>query len=419
MFANRPLTIWVGSAAVACAFGTACSANSGSSASDDVGIQGSGGWSGQPQPAAGSGAMPIPTGTNPPPVMNPMPGPGLTGAGGIIPGSGVGGSGLIGAGGIVPGFDTGGTPGATGGTGPVPSGSGGSPSPTPTGTTPPPPPAACPAPPADASSNAVQAWTTLNQIRVAAGAGCMNLVSALDTSAEAHCNYEAANAGNTTCTSDPHGEVASCTGYTGATAQAREIAAGYPSTLAYTEVATTYGNNPTAAVPSWVDTVWHRIPLLDPFTVDMGYGGATRCDVIDIGRGSSAMPANTIVIYPYDGQTNVPPTFSGREGPAPPAPPSGWPSAYPISIYARQLSVTEHVLTKDGDATPIDHLWLDTQSSLVSSGLKGYFYDTAMLYGAPLDLSTKYRVKIVGTYAGGALDKEWTFTTAATRPFGT
>lgn len=288
-----------------------------------------------------------------------------------------------------------------------------------TGTKTPPSLSSCPATPSGAPANAVQAWTVLNQTRLAAGSGCMNLVATLDKSAQSHCDYEAANAKNAMCVSDPHGEVSTCTGYTGVDVQSREFAAGYPMALCYTEVLTSYGNNPTAAVPSWIDTVFHRIPLLDPWTVDMGYGGATGCDVIDIGRGMSSAPANTVVVYPYDGQTNVPPAFSGAEGPAPPAPSGGFPSSYPISIYAQGLSVTQHVLTKDGDSTPIDHLWLDANSSQVSSGLKGYFYDTAFLYGAPFALSTKYHVKIVGTATSGPLNVEWTFTTGATRPFGT
>jgi hypothetical protein len=280
-------------------------------------------------------------------------------------------------------------------------------------------PGTCPAAPAGAPANALQAWMAVNATRVAAGAGCMSLVPALDKSAQAHCDYHVANAGNASCIADAHGEMMSCSGFTGVDVQSREVAAGYPKMLAYTEVATSFGNNPVAAVPSWIDTVWHRIPLLDPWTMDMGYGGAAGCDVIDIGRGMSSTPTDAVVVYPYDGQTNVPPAFSGSEGPAPPPPPSGWPSAYPINIYAKQLSVTSHVLTKDGDSTPIDHLWLDAQSSQVSAGLKGYFTDTAFMYGAPFQLSTKYRVKIVGTHMGGALNVEWTFTTGAMRPFGT
>lgn len=271
----------------------------------------------------------------------------------------------------------------------------------------------CPAAPSGAPANPVTAYTVLNQIRVPAGSGCMNLVADLDTSAQAYCSYEASNASNQSCVATAHTEVTGCTGFTGADVQTREVAAGYPQSLAYTEVATTFGNNPAAAVPSWINTVFHRIPLLDPWTVDMGYGGATGCDAIDIGRGMSSIPTSTIVVYPYDGQTNVPTSFSGREGPQPPAPSGGYPSSYPVNIYAQSLSVTQHVLTKSGDSTPIVHLWLDKNSSNLQSGLQGYFLDTAFLYGAPFATNTKYQVQIVGTYSGGTLNKTWTFTTGS------
>jgi hypothetical protein len=71
------------------------------------------------------------------------------------------------------------------------------------------------------------------------------------------------------------------------------------------------------------------------------------------------------------------------------------------------------VLTKDGDSTPIAHLWLDKNSSQLSAGLQGYFYDTAFLYGAPFAPNTKYHVQIVGTSSGGALNKAWSFTTGS------
>jgi hypothetical protein len=239
----------------------------------------------------------------------------------------------------------------------------------------------------------------------------MNLIATLDTSAQAYCTYEATNAANASCVAQAHTEVTGCAGFTGADVQTREVAAGYPQSLAYTEVATSYGNNPTAAVPGWIDTVFHRIPLLDPWTVDMGYGGATGCDAIDIGRGTSTAPTATVVVYPYDGQTSVPKSWSGLEGPAPPAPSGGFPSSYPVSIYAQGLSVTDHVLTRDGDSTPISHLWLDQSSSQISAGLKGYFYDTAFLYGAPFAANTTYHVHIAGTHTGGTLTKDWSFTT--------
>lgn len=400
---SRRISVWIGSVGLACGLHIGCAndATGGGNGNGGANVAGPSGAAGQSQATSVAGANSAPAST--PTSMHA--GAGGAGAGGAVARGSAGSAGST----MMmkpPGVGGAGAGGAMAGSGAA-------------GMMAPPMLSMCPTPPAGTSDKAVQAWMAVNQTRLAAGAGCMNSVAALVTSAQAHCDYKVANASNPTCIADAHGEMASCTGFTGADVQSREVAAGYPKALAYTEVATTFGNNPIMAVPSWIDTVWHRIPLLDPWTTDMGYGGAAACDVIDIGRGMSSAPADAVVVYPYDGQINVPPAFSGSEGPAPPPPPSGWPSAYPVSIYAKGISVTQHVLTKDGDTTPIDHLWLDAQSPQVSAGLKGYFTDTAFLYGAPFDLNTKYRVKIVGTHTGGALNKEWTFTTGAKRPFGT
>jgi hypothetical protein len=277
-------------------------------------------------------------------------------------------------------------------------------------------PTECPVPPAGTPDKATQALNAVNQVRVAMGGTCMTSVAALVQSAQAHCDYQATNKSNAMCAADAHSEIMGCPGFTGKDVQSREVAAGYPRNLAYTEVANTIGNNPAAAVTNWIETVYHRIPLLDPWTVDMGYGGGPGCDVIDIGRGMSQAAADTIAVYPYDGQTNVPPTWNGLEGPKPPAPAGGFPSSYVINIYAKNIAVTEHVLTKDGDATPLEHTWLDKKSPGVAS-LANYFPNTAFMYGAPFEPNTKYRVKIVGTYSAGALNVEWTFTTGAKRAF--
>jgi hypothetical protein len=273
----------------------------------------------------------------------------------------------------------------------------------------------CMPPPMGASAQAVEAWTIINEMRLAGGAGCMNMVPALNTSAQSHCDYRAMNRSNPSCMADAHSQIAGCPGFTGLNAQAREIAAGYPRALAYTEVALTYGNNPKLAIPGWMVTPYHRIPLVDPWTTDMGWGGGPGCDVIDIGRGMVRPPDSTISVYPYDGQTEVPTSFNGLESPQPPPPASGWPSSFPVSIYAQRLNITEHVMTKDGDATPLEHIFLDTKNPGVAQ-LRAYFGNTAMLYGAAFEPSTTYRVKMVGSYAGGALNTEWTFTTSARRP---
>lgn len=274
----------------------------------------------------------------------------------------------------------------------------------------------CAPPPAAASETAIEAWTLVNELRLAAGAGCMNMVPELNLSAQLHCDYRALNRGNDACGVSAHTEVDGCPGFTAESVEAREIKAGYPVELAYTEVALSYGDNPERAIPGWLVTPYHRIPILDPWTTDMGWGGGPGCDLINFGRGRAFVPDDTIVVYPYDGQTDVPLTFNGREAPAPPEPPGGWPSSYPVSIYAKDLNVTEHVLTKDGGDTPLEHRWLDSRSREVGF-LRAYFNTTAILYGAPFEPNTTYRVRMAGTHAGGELNVEWTFTTGASRPF--
>lgn len=277
-------------------------------------------------------------------------------------------------------------------------------------------PAMCPAAAMDATPGAVTALAAVNAVRVAAGAGCATLVNTISNGATAHCNYYAMYMRGDMCIADPHGEVMSCAGFTGASPGARSKAAGY--TLGGGGEVMAFFNNPQSAVDIWINSVWHRTPLLDPSTGDLGYGAAAGCDVIDFGRGVTP-PAGTAVVYPYDGQTNVPPSFNGaNEGPMPPAPSTGWPSSSPVSVHAKGLMVTEHTITLDGDATPIEHVWLDANATVVEMGMRRQLTNVNFMYAnKPFAANTKYRVKLVGTITGGMLMREWTFTTGAARRF--
>jgi hypothetical protein len=196
-------------------------------------------------------------------------------------------------------------------------------------------------------------------------------------------------------------------------------AAGY--TLFGSSELMAFVNNPAQAVDTWVNSVWHRIPILDPWTTHLGYGSSTRCDTIDFGRGSMPPPANTIAIYPYDGQLDVPTSFDGQtDAPGPPAPPDGWPSASPISVHAQNVVVTQHTLTLDGSSALIDHVWLDSDTDSVPADTRRSLTNTAFLYAnKPFQANSKYRVQISGSYGSGTFSKTWTFTTGAagnTRP---
>ncbi len=267
----------------------------------------------------------------------------------------------------------------------------------------------CPAP-GGLSANTAAALTLVNQTRSAMGSPCATMVAALNTSASKHCAYYAANQppASATCIADPHVEVSGCADFVAAQFNDRETAAGYTG---YADSETmAFDDSGTGSVQQWIDSVWHRTPVLSPWTRDIGYGSATACDTMDFGVGS-ASPSDLIVTYPYDGQTGVPTSFNGTyEGPMPPAPPGGWPSGYPVHVYLHANSlgttITTHEFSVDGGAQ-LAHQWITPQTP------NAVLQDAVVLYAnAPLTANTRYRVHVAGTGANGAaVDVNVTFTT--------
>jgi hypothetical protein len=73
------------------------------------------------------------------------------------------------------------------------------------------------------------------------------------------------------------------------------------------------------------------------------------------------------------------------------------------------------VLTKDGDDTPIEHVWLDAKDPMWQS----YLRTTVFMYGyAPFEANTTYHVHMKGTYVGGDFERDWSFTTGEASRFG-
>ena len=245
------------------------------------------------------------------------------------------------------------------------------------------------------------AFQAVNDARTGAGSPPAQLVNPLDVSSEKHCGYYAANAKQPTCVANPHVEVSSCASYVGASFGDREKAAGY-SGSASTEIMA-FAGDPKIAVAEWLQTIYHRYPIIDPWERDFGYGKATSCDTMDWGVGAgSQTPDTTIAMYPYDGQTAVPLSFSGNEGPQPNAPPTGWPSGYPVSIHLKG-TVSKFTITKDGDAAPLPSYTPNPLS----------FEPNAVFVSPnkPLLANTKYRVHAEGKNSAGPFTKDWAFTT--------
>jgi hypothetical protein len=243
-------------------------------------------------------------------------------------------------------------------------------------------------------------------VRTAMGIPCATMQTTANLGATRHCNYYVADRGTASCVSNPHVEVSTCSMFVAANFWDRMTAAGYTGSPAFEDMA--FSGNGMSAVQQWIDSVWHRTPVLSPWVRDIGYGSGTSCDTMDFGTGAST-PSTVVATYPYANQTGVPTSFNGlTEGPTPPAPPSGWPSGYPIHIYMQGGSITSHVLTLTGSTTPIAHVFIASGDAAAMGLLPNA---NVMYANSPLTAATRYHVHIVGTNVAGPVTLDWDFTT--------
>lgn len=105
----------------------------------------------------------------------------------------------------------------------------------------------------------------------------------------------------------------------------------------------------------WLATFYHRLPLLEPGLLRVGFGRAGAINVLD--AGSVVNPGSTWVsVWPYDGQQGVPRTFPGELPPPVPDRLEPHSLGYPVTI---QLGPRDHapdltieLLDSAGDPVP-------------------------------------------------------------------
>lgn len=71
------------------------------------------------------------------------------------------------------------------------------------------------------------------------------------------------------------------------------------------------------AIDGWMGTFYHRLPLIDPGVLRLGWGQEEDVWVLDMGSLAAPYRKPYLVLYPYDGQTGVPTAFDGNEFPDP------------------------------------------------------------------------------------------------------
>jgi Cysteine-rich secretory protein family len=260
--------------------------------------------------------------------------------------------------------------------------------------------------PAQLAADRKAALDTVNAVRAAAGAPALREDPALAEAAQAHAYFYLFNASQQQVSgTGVVSEDASLPGFTGARSIDRDRHFGFGGARGV-ELAN-HVLTPVGSVQSSVDSVFHRLPLLDREVVAAGYGaarvGPIAISVVDLGTGPAG--AGDPVIYPADGQTGVPPAFVGNEVPDPLPQGAVTPTGYPVTLQiggAQQLSVTTgRLLGPDGKEVPSYTLPPGTQ--LGSS-------QWALVAKRPLAPGGRYTVEVSGTVDGKDFSKRWSFT---------
>jgi hypothetical protein len=251
----------------------------------------------------------------------------------------------------------------------------------------------------------------VNDLRAPLGILPLELDARLSRAATNAARYASLNKDDPTAwDGNPHYEVVGKPGFTGRTPSDRCRAVGYPGGCGEVKH---YIGDPVASVDGWMATLYHRFPLISPFYSAAGYGMSLLneypVDVINVSSATgprgwiSARPY--LWVYPYDGQTNVPPQWNGAEWPNPLPPGAQGPVGYTISVEGIrgtwQITAGE-LRDSSGALIPVHPTPADCTDTCY-----------AMISVAPLRPFTEYTVTVRGTLDGASFMYAWRFTTGA------
>ena len=261
----------------------------------------------------------------------------------------------------------------------------------------------CPAAPEEASVQQREALRLVNELRLHIGVPCATMVPEINAAAQAHADYGRLNSGVDGCASSGHDETDGCEGFSGANFWERMVAAGYAGG-ASSEIAHFMGD-PAVAIDGWVGTLWHRIPIVAPNTLELGYGTTAGWDVMDFGTLQPADP-DGVSFYPYDGATVSP--FGGDEVPPPPDPPAGcgggfcqW-GTFVTILFESSATVTVEVHELEGPSGPVEHGW---------EGPGGFLGNGFAMVTDPLESGADYSVRVAGRLGAAPFDRSIEFHT--------
>lgn len=257
--------------------------------------------------------------------------------------------------------------------------------------------------PADAAAARDEkvALSLLNEARAAAGLAPVTLDPAMSEACRLHAEYLEKNHGRREVAGlKAHHEQEHLPGYTPEGAKA-----GKASDIAFVSL--------PEAVGQFVNSLYHRTPILRPSLKRVGMAsvagpaGPITLVMFDSPAGADD-GAGYPVVYPANGQTNVPLSFVGE---IPNPVPEGEPvSGSPITIDFGERSVTGVTAQlRDGTGAEVP-IWLSSPEKPASRTFPQGGV-VCLLAKRPLRPFTMYRATVKATVGGVAQTRDWKFTT--------
>ena len=263
--------------------------------------------------------------------------------------------------------------------------------------------------PPDATNDQLEALSETNRIRSWINLKPVNEHPALNQAAVAHCqcfvnHYSTVYAQGMSA----HEEDTSKEGCYGVQFWDRLAHFGYTNQGSHEVMA--FLAAPKSAIYSWAESLFHRLPFVDPHVFEAGYGKASgtlaHCDTMDFGSGGP-VDDNHDAIYPFDGQVGVGPSWHGNESPQPPKPNNGYPSGPIVTVTSPMgvdLIISKYNIT-DSEGADIPVVFVDHRSH-------DFLPRTTAIYPHnPLQENKTYTVFMSGTRNNKAWQKTWSFTT--------
>ncbi len=242
----------------------------------------------------------------------------------------------------------------------------------------------------------------INYIRALVGAPPARENKQLMQAAQMHVAYYDANRGDPSLAGmGLHDEKAGQAGFTGRSFGDRAKAAGYTGGIV-NENAGFGGLFP--ALDWYMNTALHRITLIHPSAVDIGYAESDTSgfNIIDFGLTREKITTALPVVYPPAGSTEIPTSWDGGESPNP-APGFARPLGYPINVaFAIYQQVAWNTFElKDAVGAQVDiHIYT-----------KAWDRTAAIIPLRPLTPGVTYTATVNATVDGKPFKKEWSFTT--------